>query len=296
MIGRPLPVAPEPYVYVLNMPPAINTLELLLGLATSSLIATLGYWRNALSLSGLAGAIATGTLILGVGGWEWGILLIAFFLSSSALSSYRATDKRMLAEKFAKGSRRDFGQTLANGGIPALLAVLSAFHPSDLWYLACAGAISAVNADTWATEIGVLGPGKPRLITNCRVVDIGTSGGVTYLGTAASFAGATTIGLLAGLPLVLTGHRMLTATPIVLSATLGGLCGSLVDSLLGATIQCIYWCDTCCKDTERKVHRCGSQTRRLRGLRWLGNDVVNLLASATGATVAAALGFALTRR
>lgn len=68
--------------------------------------------------------------------------------------------------------------------------------------------------------------------------------------------------------------------------TLGGLAGSVIDSLLGATIQQIYYCDNCQKDTERKVHKCGHDTRPLRGWSWLNNDLVNLLASAAGGIVA----------
>ena len=67
---------------------------------------------------------------------------------------------------------------------------------------------------------------------------------------------------------------------------LGGLAGSLFDSLLGATVQAIYFCDRCVKETERVIHRCGTHARHLRGWRWLDNDLVNLLSSAGGAVVA----------
>ena len=169
---------------------SLNLLELLSGLALSLVIGTLGYRRGALSRSGVAGALITGTLIFGLGGWAWGGLLVAFFVSSSARSFYRAREKRGLAEKFAKGHRRDLGQALANGGLVALLAVLSQVRPHALWFFACAGAMAAVNADTWATELGVLSPHPPRLITTGRRVEVGASGGVTWLGTGASLGGA----------------------------------------------------------------------------------------------------------
>jgi uncharacterized membrane protein len=68
-----------------------------------------------------------------------------------------------------------------------------------------------------------------------------------------------------------------------------GLAGSLFDSLLGATVQQIFYCDTCQKDTERKIHKCGTETRQIRGYAWLNNDMVNLLASLVGGIVAVAL-------
>ena len=279
---------------------SLNLFELLGGLAFSTFIGAMGYRRGALSSSGVVGAIITGTLIFGLGGWEWGILLVAFFVSSSALSFYRAGEKQGLAEKFAKGHRRDLGQAMANGGITALLAVLSQLPPFPgggkgrvLWFVACAGAMAAVNADTWATELGVLNPRPPRLITTGQRVEVGTSGGVTWLGTAASLGGALLIGILGGLGSLVLRQGWTSAGVLLLAATAGGLVGSLFDSVLGATIQAIYWCDTCQKETERQVHRCGTGTRLSRGWRWLGNDLVNLFASAVGALVAVGIGWVL---
>lgn len=272
---------------------SLNLFELGGGFVLSLSIGAAGYKRGALSGSGVVGALITGTLIFGLGGWEWGTLLIVFFVSSSALSFYRSRDKRELAEKFAKGHRRDLGQALANGGLAALLAVLFLIWPHPLWFFACAGAMAAVNADTWATELGVLSVLPPRLITTGRRVEVGASGGVTWLGTWASLGGALIIGLVGGLWLLVLGQGWAGAGALVLAATVGGLAGSLVDSLLGATVQAIYWCDACQKETERVTHRCGTETRLLRGHRWLGNDLVNFVASAVGALAAVGVGWIL---
>ncbi len=275
---------------------SINLFEFLGGLALSLFIGVIGYRRGALDPGGVAGATITGTLIFGLGGWEWGILLIAFFVSSSALSFYQAHAKEGLAEKFAKGHRRDLAQAMANAGIAALLAILSRFFPlagdqeNVLWFIACAGAMAAVNADTWATELGVLNPRPPRLITTGQRVEVGTSGGVTWLGTAASLGGALLIGLTGGLGLLILRQGWASVGVLLLAASAGGMAGSLFDSVLGATIQAIYWCDTCQKETERRLHRCGTETRMSRGWRWLDNDLVNLFASVVGALVAAGIG------
>jgi len=68
--------------------------------------------------------------------------------------------------------------------------------------------------------------------------------------------------------------------------SISGLTGSLIDSLLGATVQQIYYCDACHKETERRIHRCGNETRSLRGWSWLDNDLVNLISSAFGGLMA----------
>jgi uncharacterized membrane protein len=144
------------------------------------------------------------------------------------------------------------------------------------------GVMATVTADTWATELGTLSKQPPRLITSRRVVAVGTSGGVSLLGTVISLAGGVLIGLAAGL----MGWGVGVGGTAVIGA-ISGLTGSLFDSLLGATVQQIYTCDVCQKDTERKVHTCGQATRPLRGWSWLNNDLVNLMASVVGGGTAA---------
>jgi uncharacterized protein (TIGR00297 family) len=274
--------------------------QLFLGLILSALMGVLGYWRQALTVSGVIGAILIGTLIFGLGGWIWGVLLITFFVSSSWLSHYRRADKETVAEKFAKGSRRDIGQALANGGLGAILAVAFAYSPEPLLFAAFLGVMSTVNADTWATELGVLSPMPPRLLTTGQEVAPGTSGGVTWLGTWASLGGALLIGTMATAltqieSLLRGGGWRLEAVSYSLLAVVGGFAGSLFDSLLGATVQGIYYCPRCAKETESPVHRCGQVSHPVRGWAWLNNDVVNFSSSLIGGVVATSLAWLLWR-
>jgi len=255
------------------------------GFLLSLAISAVAYRGHSLSRSGVLGAMVVGTITFGLGGWTWGLLLIAFFVSSSLLSHYRRDQKQGLAEKFAKGRRRDLGQVLANGGLGALLAILHFLRPTDLLFAAFLGSMAAVSADTWATELGVLSPRSPRLITTGKVVPVGTSGGVTLWGIMASIAGALTMGGIAWLLLAL-GRA---ATSTLLLASSSGLLGSLFDSILGATLQGIYLCPRCGVETERVFHRCGYQTTHIRGWRWLNNDLVNFAGSLLGAMVASFL-------
>ena len=281
--------------------------RLVIGLLLSAAIGLLAYRRNSLAPSGVAGAILVGTLIFGFGGWTWGLVLISFFVSSSLLSHYRQADKIALAEKFAKGERRDLGQVLANGGLGALLALAVYFlldlqgqaragNPLYIYLtLAFFGAMASVNADTWATELGVLARETPRLITTGRPVPPGTSGAITRYGTLAALTGAAFIGVAAFVliqlaSLATSGALLLADLPIVAIAAAAGLVGSLFDSLLGATVQRIYWCDHCEKETERQVHSCGARTRPLRGWGWMNNDMVNFVSSLVGGLLAGSLG------
>jgi uncharacterized protein (TIGR00297 family) len=169
--------------------------------------------------------------------------------------------------------------------------VCSYIWPSSLWLAAYLGVMSAVNADTWATELGVLSTKPPRLITTGKPAPVGTSGAISAQGVGASAAGALFIGLFALLLAALDSALRKYAFPLGLAwlplfALLGGVAGALFDSLLGATVQGIYYCDRCGKETERRVHHCGEITRRLRGWEWLDNDWVNFISSAFGGLIA----------
>ncbi|MDH4208739.1 MAG: DUF92 domain-containing protein [Anaerolineae bacterium] len=277
---------------MLNFPDRVF-LQLIIGLALATLIAALSHRRGALTSGGAAGAILVGTITFGFGGWVWGLVLVAFFTLSSVLSNYRQRHKEAIADKFQKGARRDLAQVLANGGLAAMLSFLYYLAPHPAVLAAFLGALASVNADTWGTEIGTLTPAQPRLITTGRQVPTGTSGGVTLLGTAASAMGGVFIGLLTYLLLclesVVQGTNPLRPSWVIPTALIGGLLGSLFDSLLGATVQGIYYCARCGVETERMLHSCGLKTSHLRGQRWLNNDGVNFLSSVFGALVAIAL-------
>lgn len=263
--------------------------QIALGLVLSGAIAALAYWRKSLSASGVVGALITGTALFGFGGLPAGILLIAFFVSASYLSHYKKQQKQDVSEEFSKGTQRDIWQALANAGVASAFAVAYAFVPEGWVWAAIVGALATANADTWATEIGVLAAQTPRLITNWQLVPVGTSGGITRTGTLASLGAAAFIAAIAA---IFTGvwSGVLAAVALVVIGSLAGVLGGLFDSLLGATIQATFYCDTCQKETERHpLHRCGSETRQIRGLRWLDNDVVNFAATLVGALAAAGL-------
>jgi uncharacterized protein (TIGR00297 family) len=258
----------------------ISAASLAAGFAVAIVIAGAAYRFGSLTRSGALAAAVVGGVTFGAGGPLAGLLLILFFVSSSALSRVNPGPKRDAAAHFEKGGRRDQGQVLANGAVAAALAVGYGLTSEPAMMAGLAGALAAANADTWATEIGVLSARRPWLLTSGRVVEPGTSGAVSAAGLLAAVAGAGLIALAAGL-----GTGSLHAAAAVL---VGGFLGAMADSLLGATVQAIYHCPVCDKETERHpLHLCGAATTRIRGWAWLRNDEVNLAASAVGAGAAA---------
>jgi len=278
-------------------------LQLSIGLIVSGAIAWLAFRRRALSRNGALAAIVTGTCIFGLGGWVWGALLIAFFVSSTLLSRFRDQTKRDLAEKFAKGSQRDLWQVLANDGAGSLLALTYSLTGHPILFWAFAGTMATVNADTWATELGVLSRRSPRLITNGRRVERGTSGAISLLGTLATFAGSATVGTVAAIAMALdeiAGGMSFESLDglhplmLVLAAVVAGFLGAFTDSLLGATVQVIYFSQKRNKETEKALEADGTPNTRIRGWAWLNNDWVNFLSSVSGAAAGALMWRLLT--
>lgn len=254
-------------------------MQLLFGLIFAILISYLAYKAHSLNKSGAIAAFFIGTIIFGIGGWQSAILLLTFFITSSALSLAFKKRKQNLDEKFSKGSERDAGQVFGNGGIPALFAALNLFYPNQpIIWLCFSASLAAVNADTWATELGVLNPTPPRMITNLnKIVEKGTSGGISLMGTFASLLGS---GLIAFLAAFLNPSQSAPITNYLLLVTAAGMAGSLFDSFLGGTIQAMYYCPQDNKETEKHpLHTCGTQTIHMRGWKWLNNDLVNFACS-----------------
>ncbi len=253
-------------------------MRFVLGFCLSAVIAAIAWRRGSLSRSGAIAAVVVGTLVFGCGGPGSGALLIVFFVSSSALSRLTSWRKAQAAALFAKGSTRDAVQVLANGGIAAALALGQFVWPHPWWWPAFIGAIAAATADTWSTEVGTLGRRPPRLITTGRPVDAGTSGAVSLPGTLAALAGGALIGGLAGV----LGDG-LTFAQALLVGIAAGVFGCFADSLLGATVQGRFFCNSCRQAGEQRRHRCGRPARRLGGIAAIDNDAVNGLGCAFGA-------------
>ncbi|MCL4530057.1 MAG: DUF92 domain-containing protein [Chloroflexi bacterium] len=265
-------------------------MQLLIGLVLAVIVAYAAYRVHSLSGNGAMAAAFVGTVVFGLGGWQWAVLLLAFFISSSILTRSFKNRKRGLNEKFSKGSERDAAQVFGNGGVATAFVLLHAIFPASSWtWIGFAAALASVNADTWATELGVLNPTLPRAITDLRKrVEKGTSGGVSLFGTGAALLGSAVIAVLAAWLSPLPSFFF----PVFILVTMTGLFGSLFDSLVGATVQAMYYCPTDKKETEKHpLHTCGTETVRIRGWKWLDNDWVNFACGAFGALAALLLSF-----
>jgi uncharacterized protein (TIGR00297 family) len=217
-----------------------------------------------------------------------GAALIAFFVSGSLLSRIKSEAGQRADRRTGKGQTRDAAQVLANGGVAAACALVSAIVPAGdagYWTAGAIGALAVAAADTWATEIGGLSKNPPRSIATWKRVFPGESGGVTGYGTIASFIGGAVVGCIGS---SFAAPQIAPQTIFIGFACIGAI-GSLIDSFLGATLQGVWECGRCGETCEASQHACGTETRLVRGVGWLDNDGVNAVTSACGAAMAMAL-------
>lgn len=289
----------------------------LLGTIFSAAISLRGV-KHSHSLTPYGGVAA---FVLGVltfaSGYSFAATLLVFYLSSSRLTKYQASVKRRQEEEYKVGGQRNVFQVLCNGGLGTLLAVSHLLVSSsisapaqcvsfdgstaDMLLIAFVGFYACCAGDTWASEIGSVAGGTPRLITTLRPVPPGTNGGVSFTGLMASLTGGLVVGICfvlsryffdgvmfstAASPLLAFPQRNvgLLATHlgcprhqawVVLAAGAAGLAGSLIDSLLGAVLQATYY------DSDRKLitSHFSVGSHRISGRDILSNNGVNFLSS-----------------
>jgi uncharacterized protein (TIGR00297 family) len=223
-------------------------------------------------------------------GWWWAATLVAFFVTSALLTRWRLPEKMEKTEgTLPRATERKATQVLANGGVFVLCLFGMLYTGNQRLAFAALGALAAASSDTWATEIGLLFGGMPRLITTRATVEAGMSGGITAVGLGAGIAGAAFVALMGAF--AVPDHHVRLA----MAAAIGGFGGCLVDSLVGATLQSKRFCDRCRHYTERRVHACGFRTRHARGIQWMSNDAVNLCGTFAGAAISVTAGWLVGR-
>lgn len=246
------------------------------------MVAVLARRAHALSTSGALAAAVVGAMSAAAG-WRWAVLLIGWFVASSALTRLGAAAKLARTQAtLPAAAARTATQVWANGGVYAMAALAATLGDEPWAALAALGALSGAAADTWATELGLLFGRAPRSILGGGAMEPGLSGGVTWPGSIGGAAGAAAV---AGAAVALQ-----LASPASMAAiAVAGILGGVGDSLLGATVQAKRRCARCDRWTERATHDCGTATDHGRGWRWMTNDTVNLCATFIGAAAAVLL-------
>lgn len=282
-----------------------NVIRVVGSLILGAGLAFKGYRGGSLDTSGAVGAalVGWGTLYAGV---RFGVVLGAFFFLSSAMTRVGGEIKKKIDENHVPGKAsgaRNWIQVAANGLVPTFLAMSYSFATGGPEYLlgvnnafetplaaAFIGYYGCCCGDTWSSELGVLSRKMPRLITTGKECKPGTNGGVTTLGLVASAAGGFAVGFAfwcGGLFVpVVTGNVALALQfaaqwPVLVIGLGSGLVGSLMDSLLGATIQFSGYCS----ERRRMVSKPGPTVTKTSGLNFLSNSAVNFVTASLCALI-----------
>ncbi|GLB58197.1 DUF92 domain-containing protein [Cytobacillus sp. NCCP-133] len=236
-----------------------------------------GVYLNLLSFSGSLASFVIG-LAVGYGFGVQGLLVLGFFFASSSLwSKYKSTQKLKVADKHEKGSRRDWRQVAANGGLACFASFFYLAYPSEIWLMGFLISLASANSDTWASEIGSLSKKPPISIRTFKPIETGTSGAISTLGTFAAFLGSSAIALLS---LFLFKITFFDAFFIFIF----GFAGNAIDSVLGAFLQAKYKCNVCGAAVEKLIH-CGQKTNLAKGKHFADNDFVNFFSGLASAAL-----------
>lgn len=205
---------------------------LIVGLIAASLRA------NILDKQGIIAAALLGLFVGFLGHWTWLLLLLCFLLSSHIATKWRFEEKTERGLNESADGHRGWINVAANGGMPALVALLTFVvndWESGLWMFAAAVAVA--TSDTWASEIGCLDH-RVRMITTLKPCEAGVNGGFSPNGQLAAAAG----GLLIGASALVASLVMFSASisdQIVIAGIVAGLgfLGCQIDSILGAVLE-----------------------------------------------------------
>lgn len=273
-----------------------------LAIAVALALAVRAQRKKTLTPSGAITGCVVGFLIVGSG--LRGMVLFFFYQIGSAATKYKKSTKEKRDATCLGHVARGAVQVLAVSITPVTLSLLHVLYcgserPMDFdnsylasWFTCAILSHHATSlADTLASELGILSSETPILITQpWRRVPPGTNGGVTFLGTFVSFVGGAIIGLLTVAMDYLSGISPLNALSMIILGGCAGLVGSLMDSLLGATLQSSLY------DKERKLiyhansdNLPASPVECISGVNLLTNEQVNFVSSLVTAFLSASL-------
>jgi uncharacterized protein (TIGR00297 family) len=241
------------------------------------LLAVWAFKKRWLDLGGAVVAGILGLIICIGGGWFPWILIGLFFLSGSILSKMEASNVLVSGSKL--GKPRDYRQVLSNGAVALICMIWYGISRGELPLFLFCVSIAISTSDTWSSSIGNWAGGTVVDIFGFRPLPVGISGGVSWQGTLAGLAGATIIGWLS---FWWGGSKPL---PIILF----GFFGMLADSAIGSKWQVRY-------QLHGKMLEDGAGVIGLvpeKGVKWLTNDLVNILSNAIITFFAGVAGYFL---
>ena len=251
---------------------------------TVTVIAIGAYLARALTAGGALCAFIMGVTVFWTTRAEGFLLFMLFFLSCNVvgkISKRLRKGKTEIAEK--KGHRRDVMQVVANGLMTTIAALLWFFTSKTVALIMFGAAVAEATSDTFAGEVGRLSKSGPVSIRNFRPVPVGMSGGVTFLGMVGAFLSSAMIAFC--WYIWFQGVSIYAAVLVCLM----GFAGAVLDSYLGASVQAHYVDPDTGMLTEND-EKDGRKLELAQGIRWVDNDMVNLMSNVFSSVFALGMG------
>jgi len=217
--------------------------------------------KKLLTPSGYLNACVLGILLWATGGLAASLVVMFYFLVGSAVTrlGIKRKEEVGIAEKRSgqRGPENVWGSA-ATASLCALGTIWLpvALHP--LLWLGYTASFGTKLSDTTASEVGKAYGKRTFLITTLQPVPPGTEGAVSLEGTIA--------GIAASVVLALLGYLVGLITPLgILWCVVAALIATTIESLIGATLQSRWT--------------------------WLTNELVNVINTLIGASIAIILGW-----
>lgn len=198
------------------------------------------------------------------------VIGISILLSEYFFIFFISILRKKLNKHKNKDSRK-FLQILINGGLGTLFIILYGIFKSTNLLIISIISVSGCFIDSVSSDVGTLSKGKTYDILKRKKIEKGISGGISILGTVSSFLCTVLISLTLYVVLNLNIYDLIIITCLIFGQT-------IIDSLIGSSIQVKYKCIKCGKINE-KGKCCNEISKKISGISWINNNMVNLMSS-----------------
>lgn len=253
-----VPLVTAIWIHIIILLPASETANFSLYILLFCALCFFALQKKWLTASGCAAAMWIALLLYATGGIKAFIAPGIFLITGSLLSKLNNGEN----EK----NGRDAFQVFCNGTAGTVCMILYATLEQPVFLMAALVSFAVSMSDSISSEAGMLLKGKVIDIISFKKMQPGLSGGVSWQGSMAGFAGAAVTGACAA--------AVYNNTAAFWWITWFGFAGMLTDSILGSLLQVKY------KTAAGTLTEHSAEgTVIYKGLRWCNNNMVNVLSN-----------------
>ncbi|MBI1390548.1 MAG: DUF92 domain-containing protein [bacterium] len=163
-----------------------------IAMAINLLLAAAALSAGWVSGAGALGGLVIGTVIFVMGGMDFYLLLVLFFVAASVATRLGYHEKTSMGAAQENHGRRGAKHALANCAVPLLASLMFGLTDGADFWLAIfyCGALATALSDTISSELGQLYGRNPFMPGAFRIVPPGTPGAISIEGTLCGMAAA----------------------------------------------------------------------------------------------------------